>query len=140
MNEVTSLLLLYTMLGFTDWIDDQYDRYNIGWPFSIIISLNLSIHLFFLGKGILSGCKTKIDTCRQKKETKLLKHKLPAARKKVQINPLINPVEIVEERKDEPVLRQQNAPELKNCDFLDDLSFDLREENKIIPDPRQKDS
>ena len=53
MNEMSSLLLLYLLMTFSDWIPDVELRHAIGWLFIGIICFNLSIHIYFLTRTIV---------------------------------------------------------------------------------------
>lgn len=52
LNEITVIFLLYFMMMFTEWIPQAEQRYFLAWFFIFIVSLNVSIHLFFLAKGV----------------------------------------------------------------------------------------
>ena len=54
MNEYTSLILLYSMLGFTDLLSDPEDRSNVGNIYLAVTLLNLVLHITVL---IIMGLK-----------------------------------------------------------------------------------
>lgn len=51
MNELTSILLLYHLFTFTDWIPDASKRYMMGWSFIVIMACNLGVHFFILSRN-----------------------------------------------------------------------------------------
>lgn len=61
MNEVTSLLLLYHMLTFTDWVPRAETRYVMGWSFIGITSGNLAIHMLLLIRNSINDIKSKCE-------------------------------------------------------------------------------
>lgn len=48
MNEVTSMLMLYVMLVFSDWVPEPLVRYDFGWIFIGLFCTNVCVHVFFL--------------------------------------------------------------------------------------------
>ena len=56
-NEITAIFLMYCCFTFTDWVPLAETRYLCGWIFIVIISTNLSFHVYGL-------CKNKVMTCR----------------------------------------------------------------------------
>ena len=48
MNEITSILLLYHMFCFTDWVPEAETRYLMGWSFIGITCSNLVLHVVML--------------------------------------------------------------------------------------------
>ena len=56
---MTSLILLYTTLGFTDLISVESDRDDIGWFFVAVMAFNISVHLYFMIKSTCGDCKKK---------------------------------------------------------------------------------
>lgn len=66
MNEITSIILLYHMFSFTDWVPEASDRYIMGWSFIVFTSLNLICHLIILARNQIFQFKYKILTrCRK---------------------------------------------------------------------------
>lgn len=59
LNEVTSILLLYHMFTFTDWVPGATTRYMLGWSFIAVTCTNLGIHFLNLGKNSFSDIKRK---------------------------------------------------------------------------------
>ena len=55
LNEITVIFLLYFMLMFTDWVPSSELRYDLAWFFIAIVALNVSVHLFFLAKGVFDA-------------------------------------------------------------------------------------
>lgn len=45
---MTSFILLYTSLGFTDLVSVADDRNNIGWFFNVVMGSNIMVHLYFM--------------------------------------------------------------------------------------------
>ena len=58
-NEVTAILLCYTMLCFTDWVPAAEIRYAIGWIFIIMVSLHLGTHMTIVLHNTYSIAKQK---------------------------------------------------------------------------------
>lgn len=48
LNEITSLLMLYQMLTFTNWGPEPEVQYAIGYTFAATMALNLAIHILFM--------------------------------------------------------------------------------------------
>lgn len=67
MNEITSILMLYVMLVFSDWVPEPLVRYDFGWIFIGLFSANVCVHVFFLLRDMFKiwllklykKCKTK---------------------------------------------------------------------------------
>lgn len=71
-NEVTSFALLYTCIYFTPYFDieeHQEIRSDLGWVFNGFMVMNMSVHLFFLGRSSYLDCK-KRGRARQFKKQK----------------------------------------------------------------------
>ena len=66
-NEVTTLVLLYHLLGFTKFVSDKQTQYFIGFSFVFYLCGNMATHVFFL---LRSSCK---DFRRKYKQRKLRK-------------------------------------------------------------------
>jgi len=62
-NEITVIFLLYFMLTFSEWIPSSEQRYDLAWYFIVIVSLNISVHLFFLGKGVFDSLRLRCKRC-----------------------------------------------------------------------------
>ena len=74
MNEITSLLLLYHMLCYTDFVPEASTRYIMGWSFILVTCSNLVFHFIMLGKNSLVNLKAKfIIKCSRKKGTDIVK-------------------------------------------------------------------
>ena len=58
-NEIISIMLLYVMFTFTDWVPLAETRYYIGWVFITIIVAHLMTHMFLLIADSVSNCKKK---------------------------------------------------------------------------------
>lgn len=70
-NEITTLLLIYNMTGFTGQITTAETRYYIGWPFIIIVSIHMSLHLIIVILTALKGCcETLKLRCKRKHSAK----------------------------------------------------------------------
>ena len=67
MNEITSLMLLYHMLTFTDWLPSAEHRYLSGWSFCFFICANMAMHLYILLGDQIKKCFTKIKKKLHKK-------------------------------------------------------------------------
>lgn len=66
-NEVTSFVLLYICAYFTPFVDveEHFDLINdLGKVFIAIMVMNLSVHLFFLGRSSFISCKNKVKARR----------------------------------------------------------------------------
>lgn len=77
-NEMTSLVLLYLALGFTDFISDEELEVELGWVFNSIMAVNICVHLYFMLRSSVNDCKRKCRQRMQKKrlqEAELLKKK-----------------------------------------------------------------
>ena len=69
-NEVTTVLLLYHMLCYTDFVPDPWTRYIMGWSFILVTCGNLIIHVTLLARNSLVNLKNKfVEKCSRKKET-----------------------------------------------------------------------
>ena len=60
LNEVTSIVTLYHMILFTDYVPEARIRYLFGWSLIFSNSVAISIHVFLMGKEILFELKKKI--------------------------------------------------------------------------------
>ena len=60
-NEVTTILLLYFMNTFSDFVPEASQRYQNAWFFIAILSVNILFHLSFLAKGILDELLLKCE-------------------------------------------------------------------------------
>ena len=58
-NEVTTLVLLYHLLGFTNFVSDIETQYIIGFSFVFFLSGNMATHVYFLLRSSCRDCKTK---------------------------------------------------------------------------------
>ena len=62
-NELTAIVLLNIIFGFTDLVPEVKIQYMIGWLFVGVIVINISVHLFFLVKttavDLKFNCKKK---------------------------------------------------------------------------------
>ena len=56
-NEVTTVLMLYVAIAFTDYVPDAEVRYGAGWPFIGVQLINCGIHIFFLVKDVIRQLK-----------------------------------------------------------------------------------
>ena len=56
-NEITTLILLYHLLGFTKFIGDVHAQHRIGYSFILFLSANLVTHIFFLLRSSFRDCK-----------------------------------------------------------------------------------
>jgi len=79
-NEVTNVILMYHMQCFSEFVSDAQMRSNIGISFIIFMSLNLAVHLYFLGRDFchkLKGrcCKKCVESKRKKEQDALAKVK-----------------------------------------------------------------
>ena len=68
-NEMTSFILLYLTLDFTNFISDEALEYNIGWIFICIMGFNICVHLYFMIRNTCRDCKKK---CKEKQAKKRL--------------------------------------------------------------------
>ena len=59
-NESSILALSYFMFMFTDLVPDPYVRYQLGWFFSAIIALNISLNWIVLFWRLLKPLGGKI--------------------------------------------------------------------------------
>ena len=67
MNEIFSLLLLYHMLTFTDWLPSAEHRYLSGWSFAFFTCLNMAMHLTNLLKDQIRSLSIKVKKKLHKK-------------------------------------------------------------------------
>jgi len=71
LNEVTTLLMLYIMLSFTDWQIDEQLVYFLGYVFSAIMLLNFLAHFAALMvgtvKSIVQKGKRQWNKCKARK-------------------------------------------------------------------------
>ena len=81
-NEITVIFLLYFMLTFSDWVPSSEQRYDLAWLFIAIVTLYISVHLFFLAKGVF-------DNLRLKSKQRIKKQKLAASGQKKSSQPAI---------------------------------------------------
>jgi len=69
MNEVTSILMLYLMLVFSDWVPDPEVRYTFGWVYIGVFCVNGTVHFFFLLRDLLKRLPFEVYIkCRFKKK------------------------------------------------------------------------
>lgn len=70
-NEITSMILLYTSLGFTDFVpeDDVETTINLSWVFNSVMAINICVHLYFM---LRSTCQDVKKKCRERKAKKKL--------------------------------------------------------------------
>ena len=59
-NEVTTLLLLYHLFMFTDWIPMATIRYLMGWSFIAVTVMNLMFHLGSMVVNTVGNLKKKV--------------------------------------------------------------------------------
>ena len=59
LNEVTSILLVYHLFMFTDWLPLAQTRYIMGWSFITVTVMNLAFHLFNLISNSVSSMRMK---------------------------------------------------------------------------------
>ena len=59
-NEVTTLLLLYHLFMFTDWLPKAKLRYLMGWSFIAITVVNLMFHLSSMLINTVGNLKKKV--------------------------------------------------------------------------------
>jgi len=69
-NEMTSFILLYIALGFTQFISDDALKLDLGWVFNSIMGINICVHLYFMLRSTARDCKKK---CRERKMKKQLR-------------------------------------------------------------------
>ena len=55
LNEIASMLVLYHVLVFTDWVPDPSVRYLFGWSLIGSASCVIGIHLFFMLRQIVKN-------------------------------------------------------------------------------------
>ena len=68
-NEITSFILLYISLGFTEFISDATLEDDLGWVFNGIMGVNICVHFYFMIRSTCSDIKKK---CRERKAKKRL--------------------------------------------------------------------
>ena len=59
MNEITTILMLYVMLTFSDWVPSPELRYQLGWIFIGVLVLNTVVHIYFLISGLYREWRLK---------------------------------------------------------------------------------
>ena len=59
LNEVTSLLLIYHLFMFTDWLPLAQTRYLMGWSFIAVTVMNLLFHLSNLLSNTVGSLRRK---------------------------------------------------------------------------------
>ena len=69
-NEMTSMILLYTTLAFTDWLRSETFENNLGWVFNSAMAINICVHLYFMIRNTINDCKKK---CKERKAKKMIK-------------------------------------------------------------------
>ena len=63
-NEMTSMILLYTALAFTDFIQGETLENQLGWVFNCAMAINICVHLYFMIRNTVRGCRQK---CKERK-------------------------------------------------------------------------
>ena len=58
-NEITTVLLLYTVTCFTNFVPDVHTQVFIGYFFICLMIANMAAHLFFLLRSSFLDCKHK---------------------------------------------------------------------------------
>ena len=58
-NEITSLLLLYCVACFTDFIPSVHTHVLVGYAFLFVMIGNMGVHLFFLLRSSIQDCMKK---------------------------------------------------------------------------------
>ena len=69
MNEIAILLILYTLMCFTDFVPDALTRYDMGKVFILLVSLYLLVHISLL---IFDLCRNLRLHLRKKQHEKKL--------------------------------------------------------------------
>ena len=60
-NDITTLVLLYNALNFTDYVSDVHTQFLVGFSFIVFMSLNMAVHLGFLLDGSFKDWKKKFQ-------------------------------------------------------------------------------
>ena len=72
MNEVTLLLASYFLFFFTPFIPDKEMKYEMGWYFIGLTSLNIGINwlamIYKFGAPLVSLIKNKLKNCKRAKK------------------------------------------------------------------------
>ena len=58
-NEVTTIMLLYHVTCFTEFIPSALTHALIGYSFLALMLGNMAVHLFFLSRSSIKGCMYK---------------------------------------------------------------------------------
>ena len=66
MNECTSLILLYHLMLFTDFVPEAETRYLIGWSFIFFVVANMAVHFTILIKDMIADVKEN-ECCKKKR-------------------------------------------------------------------------
>jgi len=69
-NDITTLVLLYNALNFTNYVSDVHTQSLIGFSFIFYMSLNMAVHLFFLLDGSFKDWKKKFQSLKMKMKVK----------------------------------------------------------------------
>ena len=60
LNDASEVLLLYHLMIFSDWLEDDELKQNAAYSFNIVIFVTIAIHLCFLIYTVVTETKTKI--------------------------------------------------------------------------------
>ena len=66
-NEITTVLLLYSVTCFTEFVPDVHTQVLVGYVFLCLMIGNMLVHLFFLLRSSVRDCMRKY------KERKLMR-------------------------------------------------------------------
>ena len=61
-NECTTILILYTVLCFSDFVDSSLTRSKVGLVFVGIISFNVLVHILNLAVGLMCLSRLRVRT------------------------------------------------------------------------------
>ena len=68
LNEVTTLVLLYHLLCFTNFCPDVRTQVLVGYSFVFFLSANMATHVFFLLRSTFLDYKRKYNLKKQRDE------------------------------------------------------------------------
>jgi len=56
-NEITTLLLVYFLAIFTDWVPSRDTHFDVGWVFCCIVIFNIVVHMVVMWRNICRAAR-----------------------------------------------------------------------------------